>query len=87
MVLNEAVFLTVVIDSWENHEVAIVNVPGAFMQVDMNKLMYVRLTGGMVQLLLEIEKDLYQNCVVYENGEMAMYVELLKALYGMIRAA
>ena len=34
MVLNEAVLLTVVIDSWENHEVAIVNVPGAFMQVE-----------------------------------------------------
>ena len=38
-------------------------------------------------MLLEIDKELYQDCVTYENGEMVMYVELLKALYGTIWAA
>ena len=36
---------------------------------------------------LEIDKDLHQDCATYENGEMVMYVELLKALYGTIWVA
>ena len=41
----------------------------------------------MVQVLLEIDLELYQDCVVYEKGENVMYMELLKALYGTIQAA
>ena len=63
------------------------DLPGAFMQADMDEIMHVRLTGDMVQMLLEIGKDLYLDCVTYEKGEMVMYVELLKALYGTIWAA
>ena len=86
-VASESVFLTVVVDARENHAVAVIDLPGAFMQVDMDELIHVRLTGTMVQLLLEIDLELYQDCVVYEKGEKVMYVELLEALYGTIWAA
>ena len=86
-VASEAVFLTAVIDAWEARALAVVDLPGAFMQADMDELMHVRLTGDMVQMLLEIGKDLYLDCVTYEKGEMVMYVELLKAIYGTIWAA
>jgi hypothetical protein len=41
----------------------------------------------MVELLLKINHELYEPYLVQEQGEMVMYVELLKALYGTMRAA
>ena len=86
-VSTEAVFITAVIDALEGRDVAVVDVPGAFMQADMDEEVYVRFTGKMVELLLEIDRDMYQECVTMERGEKVMYVKLLKALYGTLRAA
>ena len=47
-VASEAVFLMAVIDAWEAQAVAVVDLPGAFMQVDMDELLHVRLTEDMV---------------------------------------
>jgi Reverse transcriptase (RNA-dependent DNA polymerase) len=84
---TEAVFLTSVIDALENRDVAIVDVPGAFMQADMDELVHVRFTGTMVDLLIKIDAEMYEPYVTYEGKEKVMYVELLKALYGTMRAA
>ena len=62
------VFMTVVIDALENCEIAIVNMPGAFMHVAMDELVHMQVTGAMVKLLIQIEKKLYEDCVVYENA-------------------
>ena len=48
MISTEAVFLTAMIDAWENRKVAMLDVPGAFMQVDMDKLVHVCFCGEMV---------------------------------------
>ena len=47
-VASEAVFSMAVIDAWEAQAVAVVDLPDAFMQVDMDELVHVRLTGDMV---------------------------------------
>jgi hypothetical protein len=86
-VATEAVFLTAIIDALENRDVAIVDVPGAFMQADMDELVHIRFTGIMVDLLLKIDAEMYEPYVTYEGKEKVMYVELLKALYGTMRAA
>ena len=86
-VSTEAVFLTAVIDAMEERDVATVDIPGAFMQADMDELLHVRLTGLMVDLLLEIDREMYEPYVVYEKNVRVMYIELLKALYGTVRAA
>ena len=83
----ESVFLTSVIDALEGRDVATVDVPGAFMQADMDEKVHVRLTGTMVKLLVEIDPDRYGPMVVHERGEQVLYVRLLKALYGTLRAA
>ena len=57
MVSNEAVFLIGIVDTWEDQEVAVMDVPGAFMQVDMDELVHICLIGEMVKLLLEIKWD------------------------------
>ena len=84
---TEAVFLTSVVDAWENRKVAVLDVQGAFMQVDMDELVHVQFQGEMVDKLVEIDHDLYASYVSVENGEKVMYVELLKALYRTLRAA
>ena len=53
---TEAVFLMAVVDAWENRKVAVLDVPGAFMQVDMDELVHVRFEGEMVDKLLEIDE-------------------------------
>ena len=86
-VSTEAVFLTAVIDAMEGRNVVVLDVPGAFMQADIDELVHVKFTGAMVTLLLEIDYDMYKEYVVVEKGERVMYMELLKALYGTLRAA
>ena len=55
-ITTEGVFLTAVIYAMEQREVAVFNVPGAFMQVDMDNLVHVQFTGKMVVLLLKIDR-------------------------------
>ena len=57
------------------------------MQADIDELVYVRFTGEMVNMLLQIDSEMYKDYVVVERGEQVMYMELLKALYSTLRAA
>jgi hypothetical protein len=87
-VVTKSVFLTAVIDALENQDVAIVDIPGAFMQVDLDdETIHVRLTRMMVELLLKIDWEMYEPYLVCERSEPVLYVQLLKALYRTIRAA
>ncbi len=86
-VSTEAIFMTALIDAYEKREVAVMDVPGAFMQADMDETVHVRFTDKMVELLLEIDPDLYGPYVIMEGKVKVLYVLLLKALYGTIRAA
>ena len=56
-VTTEAVFLTAVVDAWEDRHVMVLDVPGIFMQVDMDKIVHVQFHGEMVDKLLEIDED------------------------------
>ena len=41
----------------------------------------------MAELLLEVDYEMYSKYVVYEYNKPVIYVEMLKALYGTLRAA
>ena len=85
-VSTDAVFITAIIDAMEGRCVTVVDIPGAFMQVMMDKGVHMRITGLMATLLIEIDSS-YKQFVVYEHGKPVIYVELLRALYGTLRAA
>jgi Reverse transcriptase (RNA-dependent DNA polymerase) len=82
----ESIMLTSVIDALEGRHVATADIPGAFMQVEMDEVVHMRLAGKMVELLLRIAPE-YEQYNVIEGGQRALYVLLLKALYGTMRAA
>ena len=55
--------------------------------LSIDELVHVRFTGEMVKMLLQIDEQMYSEYVVTERGEQVIYMELLKALYGTLRAA
>ena len=65
----------------------IMDAPAAFMEADQDDLVHVQSTGAMVDQLLEIDKEMYLPYMTREGNQKVMYVELLKALYGTIKAA
>ena len=65
----ESLLLTCVIDARENRDVAVVDISGAFTQVDMDELMYMRLDGKMAEIMVRIDPELYAKFVVMERGK------------------
>jgi hypothetical protein len=46
-----------------------------------------KITGVLVDMLIDINPELYGPAIVLENPKKIMYVEVLKATYGMLEAA
>jgi Reverse transcriptase (RNA-dependent DNA polymerase) len=83
----ESLMLSCVIDAEEERDVTTVDIPGAFMQADMEDTVHMKMEGKMAELLVRIDPKLYRKFVQMENGKMVLYVELKKALYGTLKAA
>jgi Reverse transcriptase (RNA-dependent DNA polymerase) len=83
----EPVMLTSVIDTKENRDIETVDIPGAFMQADMDDIVHMKLEGKMAELLVKVDPKMYRKYVQTEKGKTELYVELKKALYGTLKAA
>jgi hypothetical protein len=83
----ESVLLTCTIDALERRDVATVDIPGAFMQADMDEVVHMKLEGQMAELLARLDPKLYSKYLDNRNGKPVLYVELKKALYGTLKAA
>ena len=86
-VSTEGLLLSCTIDAQEGRDVATTDIPGAFMQTDINDTVYVRLSGPLATLLAKVDKDKYEKFVVEEGGKPVIYVRLKKALYGTLNAS
>ena len=85
-VSHEAMFLTAMVDAMEGRDVAVVDIPGAFMQADIDELINVKLEGELVDLIIRLDPT-YADFVCHEKGKRVIYTELEKALYGTLQAA
>jgi hypothetical protein len=83
----KAVMLSATIDAMEGREVATVDIPGAFMQADIDEVVHVKFEGEIAKMLVQMDPKLYRKFVKDGRGKAVLYVELLKALYGTLRAA
>ena len=45
-----------------------------------------KIKGHVAKILINLHPDVYKDYTVYENGVLTLYVEILKALYGLIEA-
>jgi hypothetical protein len=65
----EALMMSCVVDAKEKRDVATANIPGAFMQADMDELVYMRLEGVMVDILMELDPKKYGPHIVARHGK------------------
>lgn len=84
---TEAVMITCAIEAAESRDVATVDIPGAYLSVDMDELVYVRFRGVMAEILQQIDPGKYKKYTVTEKGKPVIYAALNKALYGTLRGS
>ena len=82
----EALFITCIIDALEGREVMTCDIPGAFMQSEMDELVHMKLEGEIALLLIRLDPT-YKQFLSYHRGKPVIYTELNKALYGTLQAA
>jgi hypothetical protein len=89
----ESIVLTCGIAAKEKRDVMSADVPNAFIQALMpipekgDDRVIMKITGVLVDLLIEIDSSTYGPYVVYEKGRKVLYVRVLRAIYGMLIAA
>ena len=87
----ESVLLTATIDAKEGRDVAIFDTPNAFVTTHIEKkddIATIRLRGKLAKLMVATTPEIYKKYVtVNRKGELALYVEALNALYGIMKAA
>ena len=85
-VSTDALLMTLVIDAMEGREVGTADVPGAYLQADMEDYVILKMTGRSVDALCATG-DYYVDFVTMEKGRKVVYLRLKKALYGCIKSA
>jgi hypothetical protein len=89
----ESTLNTGVIKVKEGRDVLTCNIPNTFIQADLLKKepgedrVMMKITGVLVDMLVDINPELCSPAAVLENCKKVIYVEVLKAIYGMLEAA
>ena len=89
----EGIMLTITIDAYEGRDVMTADVPNAFIQTDMPEVkpgderVIMKITGLLVDMLVQVDPQLYGSHVVYERGRTVIYVPVMKAIYGILTAS
>ena len=73
----ESLFLSCMIDAMEKRNVVTLDIPGAFMQADIDELIHVKLVGELADLLIKVDPS-YSKFVTYENGKRSFTQNLTK---------
>ena len=85
-VSNEAMFISAIFDAKERRDVAIVDIPGAFMQADIDEEIHIRLDGEQVDLIVRMDPS-YAQFITYQGKKKVIYTKLDKALSGTMQGA
>ena len=81
----ESLLLLCIIDAIEGRYVVTLDIPGAFMQADIDEIIHVKLVGELAELLVRVDPS-YEQFIHYEKNQKVIYTELDKALYGTLQA-
>jgi hypothetical protein len=82
-----------VIDAHEGRDVMTCDIPNAFIQAlmpevkDGDERVMMKITRVLVDMLVELNPELYGPYVVYEKNRKVLYVQVIRAIYGMLEAA
>ena len=84
----EALLSMFIIFGHEQRSTAVFDVPGAYLHADLPpaKFVLLKITGEFVDIMCEVNPEFKQD-VRYEHGKKVLYVQVNKAIYGMIKSA
>ena len=74
------------IDAYEQRDVAILDVGGAFLLSKIAEFVLVKIDGGMLDIMCDANPR-YKEFVTMERGRKVLYLKLRTALYGIMQAA
>ena len=87
-VSTDGVILTFTIEAYKEHDVAVIDVPNAFLNANKNEKTLMLLKGKLAELMLQIDPKMYRKHIITSSkGEPMLYVKLSKALYGLLQVA
>ena len=75
----ESIFITAVIDAMERRDIMMCDIPNAFIQAEMPEVkpgedrVIMKITGVLVDMLVQLDPKLYGPFVVYENGRTVIW--------------
>ena len=69
----EAVLVTCMVDALEGREVAVIDIPGAYLHAEMDDVVFVRFHGKVVELLEKIDQKLYKPYVKIDGTGKRVY--------------
>ena len=80
--------ITSIVDAYKHREVEIVDIPNAFVQTkNEGEKAIIKIKGEMALILVEACPELYKPYLIYEKGVPTLYVEVDKAIYGMLQSS
>ena len=88
----ESIMLTATIDAEEERDVATIDIPNFFIHTLVERKpgedkIVLKIRGVLVDMLMQMDPELYGPLIVYENGKKVLYTEVLQAIYGMLQSA
>ena len=86
----ESILLTGIIDTHKGRGIMTTDIPNAFIQAPMPKReekVIMKSTGKLVDILVNMHPEQYEEYVVYKKNKKVLYVEILQALYSMLEVA
>jgi hypothetical protein len=78
---TEAILITATIEADENREIMTVDIPNAFVQMEIEnkeERVLMKIKGPLEEMLVKIQPDVYENDLIEEGSETVIYVQVLK---------
>ena len=84
----EAILATLIIDAYEGRSIAVFDVPGAYLHAPMleGKCVIMRIRGDFMDMMIQANEK-YADFVKIVKGKKALYLKVLRAIYGCIQSA
>ena len=76
----ESLMISCVVNSKQGRKVVTLDIPGAFIQADMDDLVHVKFKGIMAEMLVKTDPEKYKKYTIIEQGKLVIYDALFKAL-------
>lgn len=85
--MGDSAVIISTIEVHERRKVIVIGI-GALLNADLDEIIIMLLRGELVELIVAIDPALYRPYMITTaRGEKLLYVKMLKAMYGLMRAA